>query len=157
MAILIWKTDKRKIFWKVWWKASLKRDHRRKCTCTSLNKFSTLKYSHAFFFSTFWNITEELRSLLWKINYFGVGLYWEKGMFSFGHCSNRNRSRSMKLKRCDDKSENIMKYKNAKSRKILVRGILQSQLVPFNIAFGISFPNPPSKYFKDEWNRNGLE
>ena len=50
-----------------------------------------------------------------------------------------------------------MKYKNAKSRKILVRGILQSQLVPFNIAFGISFPNPPSKYFKDEWNRNGLE
>ena len=63
----------------------------------------------------------------------------------------------MKLKRFDDKSENIMKYKNAKSRKILVRGILQSQLVPFNIAFGISFPNPPSKYFKDEWNRNGLE
>ena len=39
----------------------------------------------------------------------------------------------------------------------MVRGILQSQLVPFNIAFGISFPNPPSKYFKDEWNRNGLE
>ena len=70
---------------------------------------------------------------------------------------NRNRSTSMKLKRFDDKSENIMKYKNAKSRKILVRGILQSQLVPFNIAFGISFPNPPSKYFKDEWNRNGLE
>ena len=77
--------------------------------------------------------------------------------FDIFESRNRNRSKNLKLKRFDDKSENIMKYKNVKSRKILVRGILQSQLVPFNIAFGISFPNPPSKYFKDEWNRNGLE
>ena len=81
------ESDKKNLL-KVWWKASLKRDHRRKCTCTSLNKFSTLKYSHAFFFSTFWNIAEELRSLSWKIIYFGVGLYWEKGMLFFGHWSN---------------------------------------------------------------------
>ena len=66
---------------------------------------------------------------------------------------NRNRSKNMKLKRFDDKSENIMKYKNAKSRKILVRGILQSQLVPFNIAFGISFPNPLQNISK----MNGIE
>ena len=84
MSILIWKTDKKKIFWKVWWKASLKRDHRRKCTCTSLNKFSTLKYSHAFFaffiLKYHWTSLPNVKNqLLWC--WTGLGRILKKNVF----------------------------------------------------------------------------